>query len=71
MILINIYIDKRSLKRSYSIESIHNNRYKNTGKLSHDAFLSYMATKKPKCYIIKHVKNSRDLIGATQRSITE
>ena len=61
MILINIYIDKRSLKQSYSIESIHNNRYKNTGKLSHDAFLSYMATKKPTCYIIKHVKNARDL----------
>ena len=61
MILINIYIDKRSLKQSYSIETVHNNRYKNTGKLSHDAFLSYMATKKPKCYIIKHVKNARDL----------
>ena len=61
MILINVYIDKRSLKQSYSIETIHNNRYKNTGKLSHDAFLSYMATKKPKRYIIKHVKNARDL----------
>ena len=63
MILINVYIDKRSLKRSYSIESFHNNRYKNSGKISHDAFLSYIATKKPKCYIIKHVKNSRDLIA--------
>ena len=62
MILINIYTDKRTFKRSYSIESIHNNRYKNSGKLSHDAFISYMTTKKPKRYIIKHVKNSRDLI---------
>lgn len=61
MILINIYTDKRTMKRSYSIESIHNNRYKNSGKLSHDAFVSYMATKKPKCYVIKHVKNARDL----------
>lgn len=63
MILINIYTDKRTQKRSYSVESIHNNRYKNTGKLPHEAFISYIATKKPKCYVIKHVKNSRDLIA--------
>ena len=61
MIVINIYTDVKTLKKSYSVESFHNNRYKNTGKMRENAFFSYFKLLEPKFYIIKHVKNARDL----------
>lgn len=61
MILINYHKDAYSHKKQYSVESVHNNRYTNTGKMSEKAFESYMKHLKPKQYIIKEVKNPRDL----------
>lgn len=61
MIVINIYTDIKTMSKSYSVESFHNNRYKNTGKMKEVAFNSYFKMLKPKAYIIKHVKNARDL----------
>jgi len=61
MIVINIYTDIKTLNKSYSVESFHNNRYKNTGKMREAAFQSYFKMLKPKAYITKHVKNARDL----------
>ena len=61
MIVINIYTDIKTLNKSYSVESFHNNRYKNTGKMREAAFHSYFKMLKPKAYITKHVKNVRDL----------
>ena len=61
MIVINIYTDLKTLKKSYSVESFHNNRYRNTGKMKEHAFLSYFKMLKPRAYITKNVKNARDL----------
>lgn len=61
MIVINIYTDIRTLNKLYSVESFHNNRYSNTGKMKENAYQSYMKMLKPKAYIMKCVKNSRDL----------
>lgn len=61
MIIVNIYTDSKTLKKSYSVETFHNNRYKNTGKMRENAFLSYFKMLKPRVYITKHVKNARDL----------
>ena len=61
MILINYHKDAYSHKKQYSVESVHNNRYTNTGKMSEKAFESYMKYLKPKQYIVKEVKNPRDL----------
>ena len=61
MIVINVYTDTKTLKKSYSVETFHNNRYRNTGKMKESAFLSYFKMLKPKNYITKHVKNVRDL----------
>lgn len=65
MIVINIYTDIKTLNKSYSVESFHNNRYKNTGKMKEAAFHSYFKMLRPKAYIIKHVKNARDLESKT------
>ena len=61
MILINYHKDAYSHKKQYSVESVHNNRYTNTGKMSEKAFESYLKHLKPKQYIVKEVKNPRDL----------
>lgn len=61
MIVINIYTDIRTLNKLYSVESFHNNRYSNTGKMKEKAFESYMKMLKPKAYVMKCVKNPRDL----------
>ena len=61
MIVINVYIDSKTQKKSYSVETFHNNRYRNTGKMRESAFFSYFKMLKPKSYITKHVKNARDL----------
>ena len=61
MILISIHKDTNSHKKQYSVESFHNNRYSNTGKMSEKAFESYLKHLKPKHYIVKEVKNPRDL----------
>lgn len=61
MILINYHRDAFSHKKQYSVESFHNNRYTNTGKMSEKAFDSYLKYLKPKQYIVKEVKNPRDL----------
>ena len=61
MILISIHKDTNSHKKQYSVESFHNNRYNNTGKMSEKAFESYLKHLKPKHYIVKEVKNPRDL----------
>ena len=61
MIVINIYTDIRTLNKLYSVESFHNNRYSNTGKMKQKAYESYMKILKPKFYIMKCVKNPRDL----------
>lgn len=61
MIVINIYTDIKTLNKSYSVESFHNNRYRNTGKMKEAAFNSYFKMLKPKAYITKHVKNAKDL----------
>ena len=61
MIVINVYTDLKTLKKSYSVESFHNNRYRNTGKMRESAFFSYFKMLKPSAYITKHVKNARDL----------
>lgn len=61
MILISIHKDTNSHKKQYSVESFHNNRYTNTGKMSEKAFDSYLKYLKPKQYIVKEVKNPRDL----------
>ena len=61
MILINYHKDTYSHKKQYSVESVHNNRYTNTGKMSERAFDSYMKQLKPKKYRMLEVKNPRDL----------
>ena len=61
MILINYHKDAYSHKKQYSVESVHNNRYTNTGKMSEKAFESYMKQLKPKQYRMLEVKNPRDL----------
>ena len=61
MILINYHKDAYSHKKQYSVESVHNNRYTNTGKMSEKAFESYMKQLKPKKYRMLEVKNPRDL----------
>lgn len=61
MIVVNVYTDIRTLNKLYSVESFHNNRYSNTGKMKEQAYDSYMKMLKPKAYIMKHVKNPRDL----------
>ena len=61
MIVINIYTDIRTMNKLYSVESFHNNRYSNTGKMKEKAYESYMKMLKPKSYIMKCVKNPRDL----------